>query len=99
MSPHTYRFCCNYDMDGEMLTVMRTDRGSLRLFEIETQGMVSKSKVLTNNNCEKKIIQLNSIISWSWPSTHWCILFSYPDLSVFGNDILLICVWCDFKFA
>lgn len=37
-----------------MLTVMRTDRGSLRLFEIETQGMVSKSKVLTNNNCEKK---------------------------------------------
>lgn len=46
-----------------MLTVMRTDRGSLRLFEIETQGMVSKSKVLTNNNCEKKIIQLNLIIS------------------------------------
>lgn len=46
-----------------MLTVMRTDRGSLRVFEIETQGMVSKSKVLTNNNCEKKIIQLNSIIS------------------------------------
>lgn len=46
-----------------MLTVMRTDKGSLRLFEIETLGMVSKSKVLTNNNCEKKIIQLNSIIS------------------------------------
>lgn len=54
MSPHTYRFCCNYDMDGEMLTVMRTDKESLRLFEIETLGMVSKSKVLTNNNCEKK---------------------------------------------
>lgn len=32
-------------MDGEMLTVMKTDKGSLRLFEIETQGMVSKSKL------------------------------------------------------
>lgn len=63
VSPHTYRFCCNYDMVGEMLTVMKTDKGSLRLFEIETQGMVSKSEVLTNNNFEKKPIQLNSIIS------------------------------------
>lgn len=46
-----------------MLTVMRTDKESLRLFEIETLGMVSKSKVLTYNNCEKRIIQLNLIIS------------------------------------
>lgn len=37
VSPHSYRFCCNYDMNGEMLTVMKTDKGSLRLFEIETQ--------------------------------------------------------------
>lgn len=42
-------------MNGEMLTVMKTDKGSLRLFEIETQGMVSKSKVLTYNMKETSI--------------------------------------------
>lgn len=43
-------------MDGEMLMVMRIDKGFLRLFEIEILGMVFKLKVLIYNNCEKKII-------------------------------------------
>lgn len=38
LSPHIVRFCCDKNMDGEMLTVMKIGNGSLRLFEINVEG-------------------------------------------------------------
>ncbi|XP_048759016.2 uncharacterized protein LOC125668708 isoform X2 [Ostrea edulis] len=35
LKPHSVRFCCNEDMDGEKVTVMKTDNRPLRLFEID----------------------------------------------------------------
>nr|XP_022313204.1 uncharacterized protein LOC111118170 [Crassostrea virginica] len=40
LSPHMVRFCCDKNMDGEMLTVMKIGYGFLRLFEINVEDCV-----------------------------------------------------------